>query len=768
MEYDDKNREIQDRQKNYFGNSQSPTHPHRIGLATAFIPQDASLDEVLAAQHNLAWKTRVAAAQALARFGESIPVHTLVTVLNDKHRAVRVAALETCAAMSYHVSVALVEAALVDSDWSVRSAAAWALGFFGERAPQERLIDIVEDREEVTMVRTSAISALGILGTSSAIEYLVGILRDPDHHIRETATLALGKLGNRAPEDVLFATLDDKEKAVRLAAAVVLGYTDEDKFETSPTIELIDRETTQARAKLELGQKRKALRAGNVEFIPLVPSDLADTPPIIAQAFDNQWVPRSLLRLITDGRLIYDEIAPYVKKLVRTEYIRSLINGRSVVINRAFLYNNPVVFNDFLPGQQNREAFKALLDSGVIIPFLLAEQTPDEQPRFSTHPDGIAAWRQVCQEVLMNCVRFTWGDATAQQKAYDNLARRFHNFAATAETGDIPTYLKDFGLDAGAEEALRGRLLDLTEQCSALRRQAKGEFATREDLYNAFITADGTPPSERLYDGSKPFSAEIKQYLDLAYNVNLADALNGNLLTPNDTLPRVALQEWQRVSQQATSTKFATKAIIELARQKLFGDVQSGLYLKSMRLLSLQDVLEVRRTEEWDAYVRSLDELLKGNLLVFQRQAPEIYRNYARLMVRITDMLERRKKRESQTDFKAPWSPNAEFTIDIAGAMLSIKWTEEGRIYTFSGRERPALDENGSAPFVARLNIGDWSGSRSRADLFTSFDFMKGRLDAAQDQWEEMRSRLREIMRGKEHEDEPIKLGPTINEKVST
>jgi hypothetical protein len=397
----------------------------------------------------------------------------------------------------------------------------------------------------------------------------------------------------------------------------------------------------------------------------------------------------------------------------------------------------------------------------------LYEQTPDEKPKYSIHPEGFAAWQEICQEVRMECVRFAWDNLQALQEHIDNLSRRFHSLTLAAETGNLTKYIQDFGLDASTENALRLRLRDLTDQCIRTARE-QNRPVTREDLYKAFVIADDTTSPQRLYDGSKPFAAEIKQYLDLAYNANLSDALNGYLLTPNDTLPRVALQEWERAAKQTGMSGFTTSDIIRLARTQLFSHVQAGLYLKSMRLLSLQDVLEIRKTREWEAYAKSLDKLLKGNILDFEQQAPAIYRRYASLMRRITKMLQRRYKYIGLTDLTAPWDPIAELELDIAGAKLAIRWTDEGPACTFSGREKPDTPPHGSAPFIARLRIGEWSSSHTRADLFTSFDFMKGKLEAAQEQWTKLQADLKEILHGRERREDVVKIGPTLNEKAST
>lgn len=68
------------------------------------------------------------------------------------------------------------------------------------------------------------------------------------------------------------------------------------------------------------------------EFKTLEPADLRSMP-VMAQALDNHWLPRSLLRLILGDKLTYAETAKFHGSLVRTENVRALINARQVVIN---------------------------------------------------------------------------------------------------------------------------------------------------------------------------------------------------------------------------------------------------------------------------------------------------------------------------------------------------------------------------------------------------------------------------------------------------
>ncbi len=742
------------------------------------------------------WSVRAAAAWALGRFGEKAPLTALIALLEEKEEIplVRASALHALGELGERVPIEVMVNALTDEEWPVREAATITLGTLGGRAPVEPVVKRLREDED-SSVRTAAALALASIGLGllpedalnalhialsdpelsvqqaadwaldEIIKHLIKAMQHPEPTTRKMAVQRLRLLGDRAPEDVLYTLLsNDPDPSVYQAAADTLGALATQTSPTSPPISEISEVT--ALPSHFLSKQREIRKVGNIEFFPLEPADLVQTPPIIAQAFDNQWVPRGLLRGIMNGRLTYADLAPHIAKLVRVEYIRSLINARNVVMNRAYFYNNPVVFNDFLPGQHNRETFKALLNSGVILPFLLKEETPDEPPQYTASKEGLAAWQRICQETRMSCVRFTWTDPQQQQKAFEQLARQFRAFALRARDGDFEQYLKDFDLPREAESGLKKRFAQMGRLCFDYMEEDKP--ITREVLYETFVTANHTRPSDRLYDGSKPFAGEIKQFLDLAYNANLADELNGYLLTPNDTLPRLALQEWKHATEQISSDKFSIDMIISLIRRDLFSHIQSGLYLKSMHLLSLHDVLKIRETEQWHAYASSLDKLLKGNISDFGHFAPDIYRHYAALMVEITTMIEGRHKGAGQTEFKAPWSPNIELVLDVSDSRLSIRWTEEGPSFAFSGQEIPTTALNGSAACVARLNIGEWSRSRTRADLFTSFDFMKGRLDAAKDLWELLRRDLGKLLHDREHREEPVKIGPTLNEKAST
>src|SRR5260370_34542821 len=76
------------------------------------------------------------------------------------------------------------------------------------------------------------------------------------------------------------------------------------------------------------------VRIDGVEFSAIELPDLASSPVVI-QALDNQWIPRSILyKAVKEGR-VTAEIEESLKKTVRAEYLRALINAQQVIVNRA-------------------------------------------------------------------------------------------------------------------------------------------------------------------------------------------------------------------------------------------------------------------------------------------------------------------------------------------------------------------------------------------------------------------------------------------------
>ncbi len=483
--------------------------------------------------------------------------------------------------------------------------------------------------------------------------------------------------------------------------------------------------------------------SGNVQFERIEPAHLEQISTV-AQSLDNTWVPQNLLRRMIDRGLALEDVKLELNQTIRAEYIRSLINSSQVIINRAYIYNNYAVFQDFIEPGASREAFKAFLDSGSIVPFLFNEETPLEEPRFPTDPRSRQPWEQVCQEVQMKCVRLSWGNDINRQLITSKLANRFHNFAQTINSpNDFGIYLKDLRLDEDAEDPFRKRCGAVAHRCVDIAQEDR--FVTRDELYEEFICVQGSKSNEGKFDQNKPFAGEIKQLLDLNYNINLPDALGAYAFTPIDSISRTTLQEWELKGMQ---DEYDVDQILDFLKRSAFSLIQEGLYLKSLGELELSDVMKVRQMDEWAEYIVSVENLLKNPRQFHNAEngALAVYQNYVALAARMTRLIVTQRV-EGRT---ALWSPIIELVLDIAGGIVSVIWSRnEGAVFQVI-RDISNVIGDRIAPIVGRLVVRGFTEIGAQAELSTSIDIIRGRMGNAPKQWEKLIRQLRELPRFKE------------------
>lgn len=478
------------------------------------------------------------------------------------------------------------------------------------------------------------------------------------------------------------------------------------------------------------------VREGNIEF-DQVDLSVLDPVCVVAQSLDNQWVPSALLRRMMKKRRSLEDVAAKRTEVVRAEYLRALVNARQVVVNRAYLYNNPAVFADYAVPGPDREAFEQLLASGAIMPFLFAERSPLQAPSYTTNPGGFGAWTEVCEEVKMPCLRLSWDDHENLDYIRHQLVGRFGDFAQGISRLDTSALLRDLGLPEDAGSSLRERLAAISHMCVDWSKEERN--ITREDLYREFVVADGTEPAEGKYDPSKPFASEIKQLLDLNYNVNLPDALGKFPLTPTNTLHRTALQEWHK--SQRENRDLSPEELIELLRNAAFDLVAGGQYIKSLGSLSLKEIVAIRSTWQWDRYTRAMEGLMNDPLAFHDPDhgAPAVYATYVALAEEATKIAAEHKRER----LAERWIPSIELVVEVAGAVVSVLWGEQ-RVVKATGEISKKVGEQ-AAPVVVRLVVRGITELGSRADLTTSIDFMRGRFDHAQTRWNELLAGLEKL-----------------------
>ena len=193
-----------------------------LGLEDSSAHGQSTLSLLVQALDDPSWQVRIQAVQALADFGEQVPIELIAARLSDEHTAVRVASALTLGRLGRHVPSEPLIAALTDHDWRVRTAAVQALGMLHEQFSTE--VFVLPVRDEEAIVRASAVRALARFGVQEHIDLLIASLHDTNWLVRETAALVLGELGRNAPLEPLMAALQDKNTCVREAAQIALTH----------------------------------------------------------------------------------------------------------------------------------------------------------------------------------------------------------------------------------------------------------------------------------------------------------------------------------------------------------------------------------------------------------------------------------------------------------------------------------------------------------------------------------------------------------------
>ncbi|MBL1096393.1 hypothetical protein [Streptomyces coffeae] len=417
---------------------------------------------------------------------------------------------------------------------------------------------------------------------------------------------------------------------------------------------------------------------GRDDLTRVRPDDL-DPGAVIAQSLDNQWVSAEMTRkMITKGKSLRD-IQDLRNDHVRAEYFRSLINTRQIVVNRVFFYNNPAVSRDLTEGGHARTAHQKLLAEGALIPFLLGEREPTDLPKsVDVDEAAFAAWQETLAGMpaaeKVTCVRMSWNDEENVRDTKSALINPFAGRVQGLTAKDIPLLASQVGVPDDRIPQFAERVGDVVQFSNEQR--VVDATVTRNLLYEKFVCVDGSPVSEGRYDGSKPFAAEIKQLLDLIYNVNLADALGMYPLTPTGSLRRVALQEWRDIRARSTARAAVQdpEELMLFLRQQAFAAVQDRLTPSEIDTLHLEDVWLLRQSGPWHRYMEAFNALT-ADPAAFHDKVGDVFDRYVRLNSEIVRLADARRGSQAKSH---TWSPIVEVIITIGGAVFTAVTGEEG------------------------------------------------------------------------------------------
>jgi hypothetical protein len=351
--------------------------------------------------------------------------------------------------------------------------------------------------------------------------------------------------------------------------------------------------------------------AGQIKFRQFVPADLGANC-ILPHALDDQWVPRSQLRMMEADQASLADLGELRRNVIHREYVRSLITAERIVINRSFLFRNPVISAGYMAGDANRNAFTELLSDGAIVLFLTNEKSPldSEWAKESVLArDAAKALESIIRSVRAWCVRFSWSaDNDDLINAWNGrFAERIENTVRL----NHGRFLEDVGVIRQDTAGFR-RQLDLLPR---LATPSAPVPITRTNLYTEYIVREPRDIGQGKYDFEKPYMIPLKWLFDLVYNSNLAIELQLALATPADSVHRSVIH-YPNFFQDGTSgsgfdPSRVRVAVMETIQDSLFRrDFTTGA-LSVFDTLTLPEVVTIRKSEVWQKYTHAVESLLE-------------------------------------------------------------------------------------------------------------------------------------------------------------
>ena len=370
--------------------------------------------------------------------------------------------------------------------------------------------------------------------------------------------------------------------------------------------------------------------AGEIKFRQFVPADLGNNC-VLPHALDDQWVPRSQLRTMQVEGASLTDLGDLRRSVIRREYVRSLITAERIVINRSFLFRNPVLSAGYTVSTESQTAFAELLHDGAIVLFLINERSPLESEwakESATARDAARALEQILRSVRAWCVRFSW--EADNDERIDAWNGRFAERIKRAVKLDHKRFLEDVGVSTGDVSGFRKRL-DLLPRLATPTKQVP---ITRSNLYAEYIVRDPQDIERGRYDFSKPYMIPLKWLFDLVYNSNLATELQLALTTPVDSVHRSVVHIPNFFQDLVPGEGFdparVRASIMETIQDALFRRDFSTGALSMFDAVTLPQVVAIRKSEPWQKYVDAVDVLLEEPWLLPhpERGLLHVYRCY--------------------------------------------------------------------------------------------------------------------------------------------
>lgn len=256
----------------------------------------------------LPWVVVRAQAQTQAPAAEEFPVFRALERLAadpGEKKFNRLASINGLGQATHPTVVPALTALLADPDAEIRSAAATALGWAGNRAAIEPLLARATDAAEAPPVSAKAIEALGEIGDASVAPAVEGLARNPNAMVRREALLVLIQSPVGARVDRVAAGLSllqdlEQDGFARAAGAVALGAA-KDARAVEPLITVLkDPRPPKGYAELPSPERQTGQAKVLAERLRSLHNVRAHAAAVLGQLEDQRAVP-ALLGALSDA-----------------------------------------------------------------------------------------------------------------------------------------------------------------------------------------------------------------------------------------------------------------------------------------------------------------------------------------------------------------------------------------------------------------------------------------------------------------------------------
>jgi HEAT repeat protein len=187
------------------------------------VASEGMVPELLPYARSDDWLIRLHVAQILGRFSTAASCETLLHLVTDAHKNVRLAALEGLAGLQMPIDVGPLCALLRDPDLTIQQKAIEAIIQINHPHTLRHILDLLQDESEY--IRRAAVEVLNAVGTTEAIKDLLGALGDQDWWVRVRAADALGTIGGPRVVEAVIPLLKEADAFIRRCAVEILNTT---------------------------------------------------------------------------------------------------------------------------------------------------------------------------------------------------------------------------------------------------------------------------------------------------------------------------------------------------------------------------------------------------------------------------------------------------------------------------------------------------------------------------------------------------------------